>query len=401
MTICELVALDAVLKPMFASFAQGGRSPQEAGLFFMEWLGSVKKAPSPKSIDTFDPELGDLITQWLCVPDQGSRKTCSQALMHPYLAQASGPRLSKDLRNEASSIAEEVNHAIRLRLEDEEKTIVHKGTLWKLNARAKPSEQAAWVQYDIWITPKGNLCYWSQKDNMRLVLLDAHHLHAAQITAQPAERCAKEFAFRLDLEEAAGVGTVPLQAGADRNDNDDESKEQVWFATTSDQDRTKWLDLLKRAAEVEMIQTFRLGGQMEAAVQKFKIAIKNRRMEVEEGAGFDPVFTSQMWKLKGEGDVRLVEHWYKREFSLTRNGSFTYWSAREEKRLVYYTAEDISGSTVTILEPRGIAKPFGFAIALQPNGDIEFEPGSFAAESAEARQRWLQELAKQGAGVKA
>merc|ERR1719337_524697 len=63
MTICELVTLDAVLKPMYGNFLRNAHSHREAGFLFMDWLSNIKKVPLPKQIEKFDEGFFDLVEQ--------------------------------------------------------------------------------------------------------------------------------------------------------------------------------------------------------------------------------------------------------------------------------------------------------------------------------------------------
>merc|ERR1711920_19775 len=84
MTVCELVILDAALKPMYASFLRHGRSNHQAGFLFMEWLSGITKLDLDKSITRFDKEMVDLLSNWLLVANKKNRKTLAESLNHPY-----------------------------------------------------------------------------------------------------------------------------------------------------------------------------------------------------------------------------------------------------------------------------------------------------------------------------
>ncbi|CAJ1354912.1 unnamed protein product [Effrenium voratum] len=62
-TLCELVTLDAILKPMYGNFLRNGHSHREAGFLFMDWLGHITRAPVPKSIERFDKDFHKLIAE--------------------------------------------------------------------------------------------------------------------------------------------------------------------------------------------------------------------------------------------------------------------------------------------------------------------------------------------------
>merc|ERR1719343_95681 len=77
MTMCELITLDAILKPQYANFLRNATSHREAGFLFMEWLGALRKSPLPKTIEKFDKDLAELVSQWLLVTNAGQRKSCA------------------------------------------------------------------------------------------------------------------------------------------------------------------------------------------------------------------------------------------------------------------------------------------------------------------------------------
>merc|ERR1712139_306125 len=71
---------------------------------------------------------------------------------------------------------------MRHRIEDHHTKAVHKGTLWKLNLGKDAMDEKEWLQRDMWIANNHSLCYYSQAEGKRLVYLDSHHLHGAEIT---------------------------------------------------------------------------------------------------------------------------------------------------------------------------------------------------------------------------
>jgi len=83
-TICELVTLDAILKPAYKNcVTQFGRR----GRFrFFDSLAHLEKAPLPRAVSRFDTELVELMTGCLLVCPQSERRTCAESLDAPYLA---------------------------------------------------------------------------------------------------------------------------------------------------------------------------------------------------------------------------------------------------------------------------------------------------------------------------
>merc|ERR1719453_1855376 len=125
MTICELVTLNAVLKPMYGNFLRNAHSHREAGFLFMDWLSSIKKVPLPKNVEKFDPAFVELMNDWLLVTDKSKRKSCAQSLGNPYVASAAKPK-PKDSGGESKAEDvlpnEEVVRAHRARPKDDSKS---------------------------------------------------------------------------------------------------------------------------------------------------------------------------------------------------------------------------------------------------------------------------------------
>ncbi|CAE7685873.1 STE20 [Symbiodinium necroappetens] len=172
MTICELATLDAVLKPMYANFLRNGHSHREAGFLFMDWLGSIAKAPIPKSIERssprilsvakrvarFDPAFHQMLIGSLLVCDHTKRKTLAQCLSDSYL-ESDKEKVAKDAsavehsHSEAPPLPvhEKVDRTTRNRIEDtSSKAPLYKGTLWKLNTDGNPQDPTHWLKRDMW-----------------------------------------------------------------------------------------------------------------------------------------------------------------------------------------------------------------------------------------------------------
>lgn len=199
MTVCELATLDAVLKPMYANFLRNGHSHKEAGFLFMDWLGSITKAPLPKSIERFDEGFHKMLVGSLLVCDHTNRKTLAQCLSDPYLESDSQRASTVDHSNSEAPplpVNEKVDRTTRNRIEDtSSKAPLFKGTLWKLNNDGNAQEPAHWLKRDMWVAFNGSLCYFSIKENKRLVLVDGSRLTGAKVTRMSA---AREHAFRLE-----------------------------------------------------------------------------------------------------------------------------------------------------------------------------------------------------------
>jgi len=91
MTACELVSLDAVLKPKYMSFGKmaRGKRDRRPNVYFYNWLSKVEQSPLTDKIQKFDEDFVDLVSSCFLVGDPENRKALAQSLDHPYLAQPS------------------------------------------------------------------------------------------------------------------------------------------------------------------------------------------------------------------------------------------------------------------------------------------------------------------------
>lgn len=374
-TLCELVTLDAILKPMYGNFLRNGHSHREAGFLFMDWLGHITRAPVPKSIERFDKDFHKLIVEGLLVCDHLKRKSLAQCLSDPYIYESSASATHQELHE-----GEKVQRQHRHRFEDtSSKAPLYKGTLFKLNTDGNADEPAHWLKRDMWVACDGSLCYFSIKENKRLVLLDGVKLAGAKVENLSCK--ARDFAFKLDCI----------------NSDDHEQDICMCFSAESEAEYQKWRSLLSQATNLDgAMQTIRLGGVVADELKQFRLAVKNRRMKVGEDTKdqFAPVFKAKLWKVKAEGDRKKAEDWFEREMWIAKNGSLVYWSKKEDRELVYYTADDIANAKFIFLEKDDATHPWAFQVQLAPNSGVEFAPGEFAAESEALRDRWISEMTK-------
>jgi serine/threonine protein kinase len=385
-TACEFVTLDAILKPTYANFLKNSRNHREAGFLFMDWLSAIKKPHIPKKVSEFDPGFVNLVTEMLLVCDKRKRKTCAECLREStYLAQNKFHRsktnpieIAADAEDDESPVKmpTEGTRKIRHRVEDHSRKAIHQGTLWKLNNGKDPNDPKQWLQRDMWIANNGSLCYFSQLDNKRLVLLDSHKLHAAQVS-QPKQYC-KEHAVQVDCV-----------SGQDEMDTS-----KFVFATASAVEADEWVRYLEFAAHMDIIPTMFLGASVAEDLKLFRCEVKNRRMKVEGDSAyeFEPVFKASLWKVKTAGDKMIESDWFKRDAWLSRNGSLVYWSVRDQRELVYFSSADIARSEVVIVDNDKSCKPWSFQVNLPPHEGMEFAPGEFAADSEEMRDKWFKEI---------
>merc|ERR1712039_13535 len=129
----------------------------------------------------------------------------------------------------------------------------------------------------------------------------------------------------------------------------------------------------------------------------FRLNIRNRRLKVDKeiaGDKFEPVFKATLWKVKADGDRMIDDHWFEREMWIAKNGSLVYWSKKEDRELVYYTADDIARASLAELAAAQSLRPWSFQVKLPAANDVEFAPGEFAAESEDMRKTWIAEFKK-------
>lgn len=373
MTLCELITLDAVFKPMYANFLRNAHSHREAGFLFMEWLGGLKRVQFPKAVEKFDPKFLEILSQGLLVCDKEKRKTCAQCLSFPYISAESG---NKETIIEIQEAAPERLH--RLRNEDDTtEAPLYKGTLYKLNTDGDPKDLLHWIKRDIWIAHNHSLCYYSQKEGKKLVLLDGSKLASAVI--EPKVSVARDFSFDVKVHDD-GEGSLSLS-----------------FAAETAPELKEWLAKLNQSTKMELLVTMKLGIQLQADLEVFRMQVKNRRLKIDDDdkEKFEPVFQGKLWKVKGEGDRHKELDWFLREMWIAKNGCLVYHSEKEDRNLIFYTAADMSRATCSPIQSGDACKPWAFMVQLPPANGVEFAPGEFAAESEDMCKQWIAEFKKQ------
>jgi serine/threonine protein kinase len=373
MTLCELVTLDAILKPQYANFLRNASSHREAGFLFMEWLSSIRKAPMPKSVLGFDAGFLDLLTGWLLVCNAQTRKTCAQSLQHAYI---------KAGKWDAEPSKQAKRPTIRIQRDRPEDDSVlaplFKGTLYKLNTNGDKTEPSQWIKRDMWIAHNHSLCYYSVKEDKRLILIDGTKLTTAAI--ERISGCARDNAFEV------------------RTAADDDTKEntKIYLACETPEELEAWTEKLQKTGKMDMIVTMKLGSKMAEEIQAFKMNVSNRRIKVEGDAKdqFEPIFKGNLWKLKTEGDRMKADDWFEREMWIAKNGSMVYYSPKEDRELVYYTSQDVVRAQVTIIDDGETCRSCAFQVQLPPVNGVEFAPGVFSAGSDTLRKQWIAEFQK-------
>lgn len=406
MTICELVTLDAVLKPTYTSFMRHGRSHQEAGFLFMEWLSNLKSPPIPKSVMKFDRNLADWVAKNLLCCKPSRRASCATALQHTIVKraeyrrsastplalpaeQAEGVPPSSDpqlLDSHMPMPAEAPREQRRPpRGLDSSRRVLHKGILWKLNTGGDAANPNHWLRRDMWITTEGSLCYFSHKENKRLVLLEGHDVTHCEICPRPG--VAREHAFAITVRNQ-GDGSAPSGF-----------EEQV-FAAETPEDFAHWMRRFEKV-RTEVMRTYHMTRSFVQNIKAFKLMVRNRRLpfKVNEGDDADgdgtaqPRIKSMLWKLKADGDRLNQDHWFLREMWLSATGNFVYKSEKAGQDLIYYTASDVGRARVVAV-PNGVScRDWTFQVHLPPSDGIEFMPGEFSAETEELRASWIAAMA--------
>mmetsp|Transcript_1783 Transcript_1783/g.3558 ORF Transcript_1783/g.3558 Transcript_1783/m.3558 type:complete len:733 (+) Transcript_1783:3-2201(+) len=411
MTICELITLDAILKPVYANFLRNGHSHREAAFLFMEWLSSIDKAPLSKPVRNWDAQAVDALVNGLLIIDPKKRKTCAEVLQMEFIcgseketqaaeaAEASvqpkhaetGPsaatsgsaedQLAGALVPEEAEI--EVQRKPRMRPEDTSSKATFKGVLWKLNSDGNPQDPKHWLKRDMWITDNGALSYWSMKETKRLVLIGGDRLAGARIGK---------------FLDGAMPHAMEVQTGQSQ---EAEEQTSITLAAESEEEYNTWMEKLRNTSSLDVVMDgFRLGQDMADQAKAFR-KVRNRRLRLhkidEKSSNFEPVFKATLWKLKADGNRLKEADWFEREMWLGKNGCLVYWSKRDEQELVYYTAQDIERADITHIPDGESWRPFSFEVELAPlvgQGDVHFAAGLFAAESLEMRDKWISELLK-------
>merc|ERR1719282_1053736 len=125
--------------------------------------------------------------------------SCAQTLENPYLAAGGWERYGdvEEGKGGADSGGDgDVQVVPRIRVQDDSTGMpVHKGTVWKLNNDGDPLDHNHWIKRDMWLAQNRSLCYYSVKENKRLVLIDGERLRDANIEVK--EGYAKEFAVEI------------------------------------------------------------------------------------------------------------------------------------------------------------------------------------------------------------
>jgi len=378
MTLCELVTLKAVLQPKYTSYVKQGWSQSDAGYFFLEWLGFLpvmELDPRIQAVD--DTDFIDLL-QTMLETEGEQRMTLCELLDHPFLQKAKGTA-RQTIHDDAGCAGTKRRHWHCVHDMDDAPPLFA-GILWKLNIDGDPTNPDHWLKRNMWLSTGYNLCYFSQKENKKLVYLDRAKLSTATVASlSPSEESsfAQQFVFKFDFSLGG-------------------EHEAVMFAAESEAERTLWLQTMEKGMRDEDSgqQKCRTDKGFIQGLRAFKLQVNNRRKSLrcdslcgQGKGGFDPIFREKLWKLKAEGDPMVDAHWFLRDMWVGKNGSLCYHSKKESRDLMYYNQQDLSAMSVRLLGEA--ARPHAFVLTRRAQGELEYEPGIFAGETAETRDQWI------------
>lgn len=387
-TVAELVSLDSVLKAKYVSYWQKAHSDGEADFLFMDWLSNCEVLPLPQQVEAFDSGFLKLLRERLLVFDASNRSNLAQCIDDPFFQDL--PHLSKSpsIRDLKSSIQLKSRSKKKAKLRGWRSSfdvsappgICH-GMIYKLNTDGDVKNIEQWLKRDMWVAKNGNFCYFSMKENKRLVYMNRARLMNANIKALAKEdQAARDFAFQVQVSGDKG------------------EFESVCFAAEDEQMQQKWMQTLSDVASAEEWHephTVRANPNFVRDLRQFKLAVRNRRASITGQADpFLPSFKASLWKVRQDGDQKQADQWLQREMWVSKNGSLCYYSKKQEKNLIYYNHADLEHCTIREIPPNGAALANAFEVILKQVDGCDFEPGVFAADTPELKQQWMKELQK-------
>ena len=225
----------------------------------------------------------------------------------------------------------------------------------------------------MWITCNGSLCYFSQKEDKRLVLFDGHEVHDAEVVERTSSFIARPFSFQICL---------------DSSDCHDKHCQEATFACDTAEEMKTWLYQLEQS-KLRFEQTMHLTTSVVDDLKKFRLTVLNRRQIVVNAPlhKYQAHFKDILFKVKTDGDLMNEKDWFEREMWLAANGTLVYFSKREQRELIFYTAEDIARVSMEQVPDQSSCKQFAFKAQLRSDASkIEYAPAIFAARTAEARR---------------
>ncbi|CAD7967310.1 unnamed protein product [Amoebophrya sp. A25] len=382
-SLCELIALDAVLKPKYVSIYRSAGSHRKAGFLFLEWLANPKEQlVMDEKVGNFDPDFKNMVLDRMLVKEATQRISLSEVLDCRYIKDCIVPGLDTNTKGTEDAEKDEKikKHRRERGLEEvTDKPPLIKGVLYKLNSDGEKSNPEHWLRRDMWLAHNGNLCYYSQKKNKRLVLLDLKHLALAKLSKVEGA-CAHDHVFCVDFvedEDAMDDDAKALQ---------DTVHELQYYAAESAGELEKWLSMLNKVVEqpdkyANLDTKMLVSAGLIQDFRDYKMLIRNRREKIDRSSHqYQPVFEKELWKLNSDGDPLHEDDWTFRNMWLAKNGAFCYFSKKENKELMYYRPDDIRHVRYRKLHyPTESCRPFSFELTLRPSEGMEYAPGVFAA----------------------
>eukprot|EP00927_Polykrikos_kofoidii_P003627 TRINITY_DN11464_c0_g1_i1.p1 TRINITY_DN11464_c0_g1~~TRINITY_DN11464_c0_g1_i1.p1 ORF type:complete len:959 (+),score=186.45 TRINITY_DN11464_c0_g1_i1:284-2878(+) len=386
MTISQLITLDVILEGKYAEFA-GTNARTE----FLTWLGFVEEPPIPLDVQSFDQGFVEVVLALLEV-DHRQRLSLARCMALPFIKNSEGQDNRVALEEE--DLAEILSWGERGLLrpdgmdqrEDSSTDLpLLQAVAWLPKSSCAGEDPAGWARYDIWLTERGDICYFSMVEGKRLVYVACQALFKSQVLE--------------DFRGPRGSGVEIRISGGN----------VVRLGFDRQQVMSQWLDALRLIAEKGPKSSKKKMTPFIKCVSKIskqpslRLTCANRRLPLpaDSRRDYDPVFRAVLWKLK-TGACRtemrqdLASPWVAREFWISVNFSLVYMSHKEERELVFLSPADMEGASVVRIPCSKSAMPWSFEIRVPPPGmGVEFEPVVFAAVSRQARERWIQEFSLQ------
>ncbi|CAK0900817.1 unnamed protein product [Prorocentrum cordatum] len=148
---------------------------------------------------------------------------------------------------------------------------------------------------------------------------------------------------------------------------------------------------------LDPMDAFRAGHPRGAAPCPWRLRLRGPDLEPEP-VGVEAV-SRPSGKVKADGDRMNPPDWYERDMWLNADGDLVYFSKRDGRKLIYYTADDVHSAQIFRLSREQACRPWAFQLRLPAHDGLEFAPGEFAAASEAQRESWIQEFVRFGAAV--
>ncbi|CAD7946271.1 unnamed protein product, partial [Amoebophrya sp. A120] len=196
-SLCELVTLDAVLKPKYMQIFKNAGSHRKAGFMFLQWLADPSKALSmSKKVAEHSSQFTDLVLSRMLTKKPSERWSLAQCLRHDYMRSVEVPGLHIDIQDEhkEEKVHDPEHLGGRLSLDLKEKRLLRaqestkdkpplmKSILHKLHHDGDPGKTTDWQKRDVWLSAEGCLCYFSPKTLKKLVLITHEQLAASRMS---------------------------------------------------------------------------------------------------------------------------------------------------------------------------------------------------------------------------